>query len=106
MSSHVAVDTSILENYQKNYRISRNDHSMAMLLKINLKEMKLEVEEEYREPDTTLEAIAEELEESNPRFIVYSYKWVRSDKYGDRKQFPIKYVAVTQNVWSLICFKC
>ena len=90
MSSHCSVDPSVIEKYQKEYRFSRNDHSMAMILKINLKEMRIEVEEEFREPDTTLELIAEELEESNPRFIIYSYKWVRSDKYGDRKQFPIK----------------
>jgi hypothetical protein len=83
------IDKSILEDYNKNFRFSKADHSIALLLKIDVKDMTVVVDEEYRDPNTTLELIAEDLEESTPRFILYSYKWVISDRYGDRKQFPI-----------------
>ena len=33
-----------------------------------------------------MEDVAEDLEESNPRFVVYSYKWERTD---GRVQFPL-----------------
>lgn len=84
------IDKSLLEDYSKNFRFSKADHSIALLLKINVKDMTVVVDEEYKDPNTTLELIAEDLEESTPRFILYSYKWVISDRYGDRKQFPIK----------------
>ena len=89
-SGNAVINQDLLDTYSKSFRFSKNDHSMALVLKINMKDMTVTIEENYDSPDTTLELVAEDLEESTPRFILYSYRWVRSDRYGDRKQFPIR----------------
>lgn len=77
--------------------------------------MKVELEESYS--NTDLSKIADELEEvcfqpftlqetytlfqSNPRFIIYSYKWVRAD---GRKQFPLVLIHYTPGLAFLKCF--
>lgn len=78
------VITDELKAVYKKLRFSRDDFSNGLIIKINTKAMTVELDEEYK--DTTLEEIAEDLEEQNPRFVVFSYKWERDD---GRKQFPI-----------------
>eukprot|EP00698_Gefionella_okellyi_P003332 TRINITY_DN13101_c0_g1_i1.p1 TRINITY_DN13101_c0_g1~~TRINITY_DN13101_c0_g1_i1.p1 ORF type:complete len:146 (+),score=22.35 TRINITY_DN13101_c0_g1_i1:76-513(+) len=56
----------------------------ALVLKLNKQDLSVSVDKIY--DDVLLEDIADDLPESAPRFIVYSYKWVREDS---RVQFPL-----------------
>ncbi|KAL0479808.1 Gmfb [Acrasis kona] len=87
MAQEVSIGKEVEEAFKK-LRFSRADHNIGMILKINKDAMALEIEYNYTEPDTTLEAIKEDLEDQNPRFILFSYKW----QLGDRVNFPIIFI--------------
>lgn len=55
----------------KKLRFSRANYSSALLLKVDKAKNSLEVDETFEE--TSLESVAQELEEGNPRFIIYSF---------------------------------
>eukprot|EP00301_Raphidiophrys_heterophryoidea_P025794 c8732_g1_i1.p1 GENE.c8732_g1_i1~~c8732_g1_i1.p1 ORF type:complete len:152 (-),score=38.19 c8732_g1_i1:177-584(-) len=64
----------------------RSGDGEAMLLKIDKASHSVVLDQAF---DTiTLSDLADELTETNPRYIVYSYKWQR----GERIQFPISLI--------------
>ncbi len=65
-----ALSEDLLAQYKK-LRFSRADSSSALLIKVDKSKNTLEVDESYE--NTSLEQIAQNLEEAHPRFIVYSF---------------------------------
>eukprot|EP00013_Stygamoeba_regulata_P013067 CAMPEP_0177685134 /NCGR_PEP_ID=MMETSP0447-20121125/32844_1 /TAXON_ID=0 /ORGANISM="Stygamoeba regulata, Strain BSH-02190019" /LENGTH=90 /DNA_ID=CAMNT_0019195111 /DNA_START=143 /DNA_END=411 /DNA_ORIENTATION=+ len=56
-----------------------------MVLKINVKELLVEVEEEFAE-EISIEDLVMELPDTNPRYVLYSYKYTHSD---GRTSYPL-----------------
>eukprot|EP00730_Choanoeca_flexa_P003656 TRINITY_DN11469_c0_g1_i3.p1 TRINITY_DN11469_c0_g1~~TRINITY_DN11469_c0_g1_i3.p1 ORF type:complete len:169 (+),score=30.34 TRINITY_DN11469_c0_g1_i3:77-508(+) len=68
----------------RKFRFRKEKNNAAIILKINMKTMEVEIEDEMT--DCTCEEVAEELPEFSPRYVAYSY----CHDHGDgRKSFPL-----------------
>ncbi|XP_068173422.1 glia maturation factor gamma [Antennarius striatus] len=77
------VDESLTEKLKK-FRFRKETNNAALLIKIDMKKKLVILEEEYE--DISLDDLRGELPERQPRFIVYSYKYVHDD---GRVSYPL-----------------
>mmetsp|Transcript_15955 Transcript_15955/g.49840 ORF Transcript_15955/g.49840 Transcript_15955/m.49840 type:complete len:137 (-) Transcript_15955:363-773(-) len=87
MTHTCEVPDAIIEKFNK-FKLAKCTSSSALILKINKKDLVVEIDDEIAQ-DAQLADIAEELPESVPRYILFSYRWERSD---GRLQFPILFI--------------
>jgi len=80
-----AIPDELLEAFKK-FKLSKDNANAALILKVDLQSSPPQVVVEEEKKNVTLEEIAEDLIESQPRYIVYSYKYVRDD---GRTSFPL-----------------
>ncbi|XP_018620699.1 glia maturation factor gamma [Scleropages formosus] len=80
------VDTSLIEKLKK-FRFRKETSNSAILMKIDKEKQLVVLEEEY--DDISLEDLRNELPERQPRFIVYSYKYVHAD---GRISYPLCFI--------------
>lgn len=72
----------------RKFRFSRRSSgSAAIVIKINRKELIMEVEDQY--DNISIEDLAEELPESSPRYVVLSYELKHKD---GRTSFPLVFI--------------
>mmetsp|Transcript_4419 Transcript_4419/g.6331 ORF Transcript_4419/g.6331 Transcript_4419/m.6331 type:complete len:142 (-) Transcript_4419:33-458(-) len=74
----------------KKLRFRKDKNNAAIILKINLKEMVVEVDEEFE--DCEIEEVQEELPEFSPRYILLSYCYNHDD---GRVSFPLMFLGYT-----------
>eukprot|EP01108_Squamamoeba_japonica_P002210 TRINITY_DN2031_c0_g1_i1.p2 TRINITY_DN2031_c0_g1~~TRINITY_DN2031_c0_g1_i1.p2 ORF type:complete len:154 (+),score=49.97 TRINITY_DN2031_c0_g1_i1:45-464(+) len=60
------------------FKVGKAKENSAMILKINVKELKVEIEETIGDNADILD-IADSLPESVPRYVILSYKWKKDD---------------------------
>ncbi|XP_034024784.1 glia maturation factor gamma [Thalassophryne amazonica] len=77
------VDESLKDKLKK-FRFRKETNNAAMLIKIDMKQQRVVLEEEYE--DITLDALRDELPDRQPRFMTYSYKYVHDD---GRVSYPL-----------------
>uniref|UniRef100_A0A7S3D584 ADF-H domain-containing protein n=1 Tax=Palpitomonas bilix TaxID=652834 RepID=A0A7S3D584_9EUKA len=87
MAVDVAVDEEVLAVWKK-FRTKQKTTS-AMIMKLNKEGSKIVLDELME--DTTCEDVAEELPESVPRYLIFSYRLERDDDVG-RITFPLAFV--------------
>ncbi|XP_054462003.1 glia maturation factor gamma isoform X1 [Anoplopoma fimbria] len=80
------VDESLKEKLRK-FRFRKETSNAAILMKIDMKKQLVILEEEY--DDISLDDLREELPERQPRFMVYSYKYVHDD---GRVSYPLCFI--------------
>nr|ACQ58395.1 Glia maturation factor beta [Anoplopoma fimbria] len=80
------VDESLKEKLRK-FRFRKETSNAAILMKIDMKKQLVILEEEY--DDISLDDLREELPERQPRFMVYSYKYVHGD---GRVSYPLCFI--------------
>ncbi|XP_030007849.1 glia maturation factor gamma [Sphaeramia orbicularis] len=80
------VDESLKAKLKK-FRFRKETNNAAILMKIDMEKQLVILEEEYE--DISVEELREELPERQPRFIVYSYKYVHDDK---RVSYPLCFI--------------
>jgi len=83
MATTCEIGSDILEAFKK-FQLAKAKNHSALILKIDMKNLKLVVDE-HIEDDANIADIAEDLPESVPRIILFS---LRSEK-GGRLQYPI-----------------
>eukprot|EP00049_Salpingoeca_infusionum_P017270 m.352347 g.352347 ORF g.352347 m.352347 type:complete len:142 (-) comp16496_c0_seq1:256-681(-) len=71
----------------RKFRFRKATTNGAIVMKVNMKSMEVEIDEEY--DDCTLEEVAEDLPEFAPRYIVFSYCHRRSD---GRVSYPLVFL--------------
>uniref|UniRef100_UPI00398EA644 glia maturation factor beta n=1 Tax=Pristiophorus japonicus TaxID=55135 RepID=UPI00398EA644 len=77
------VDPQLLERLKK-FRFRRETTNAAIIIKVDKVNQVMVVEEEHE--DISPDSLRNELPERQPRFIVYSYKYVHQDK---RVSYPL-----------------
>uniref|UniRef100_A0A8C7GPR2 ADF-H domain-containing protein n=3 Tax=Salmoninae TaxID=504568 RepID=A0A8C7GPR2_ONCKI len=80
------VDESLKEKLKK-FRFRKETNNAAILMKIDMAKQLVILEEEYE--DISLDDLRNELPERQPRFIVYSYKYVHTD---GRVSYPLCFI--------------
>uniref|UniRef100_A0AAQ4PXY9 ADF-H domain-containing protein n=1 Tax=Gasterosteus aculeatus aculeatus TaxID=481459 RepID=A0AAQ4PXY9_GASAC len=80
------VDESLKAKLKK-FRFRKETTNAAIIMKIDMEKQLVIVEEEYE--DISMDELREELPERQPRFIVYSYKYVHSD---GRVSYPLCFI--------------
>lgn len=80
------VDESLKAKLKK-FRFRKETNNAAILMKIDMEKQLVILEEEYE--DISIEELRDELPERQPRFIVYSYKYVHDDK---RVSYPLCFI--------------
>jgi len=85
MSVTCEIPDEIREEFKK-FKLTKNSGE-AVLMKINKDKLIVEIENRYK--DTKIEDIANDLPESAPRFIAYSYKYTHED---GRFSMPLVFV--------------
>lgn len=85
-ASTCTIDARVLEECRK-LRFMKDPRNTAIILKINVKQMVIEVDEILE--DCSIDQVGEGLPESSPRYILYSYKFVRPD---GRVSFPLMFI--------------
>ncbi|KAM9318208.1 glia maturation factor gamma [Pholidichthys leucotaenia] len=83
------VDESLKEKLKK-FRFRNDTSNAAILIKIDMEKQLVIFEEEYE--NISLEELREELPERQPRFIVYSYKYIHAD---GRVSYPLCFIFCT-----------
>uniref|UniRef100_A0A3B3D4J5 ADF-H domain-containing protein n=2 Tax=Oryzias melastigma TaxID=30732 RepID=A0A3B3D4J5_ORYME len=80
------VDESLKEKLKK-FRFRKETNNAAILMKIDMEKQLVILEEEYE--DISMDDLRNELPERQPRFIVYSYKYVHAD---GRVSYPLCFI--------------
>ncbi|XP_055750901.1 glia maturation factor gamma-like [Salvelinus fontinalis] len=80
------VDESLKEKLKK-FRFRKETNNAAILMKIDMEKQLVILEEEYE--DISLDDLRNELPERQPRFIVYSYKYIHTD---GRVSYPLCFI--------------
>ncbi|XP_051790395.1 glia maturation factor gamma [Erpetoichthys calabaricus] len=80
------VDESLKEKLKK-FRFRKETNNAAILMKIDKEKQLVVLEEEYQ--DISPDELKNELPERQPRFVVYSYKYVHDD---GRISFPLCFI--------------
>ncbi|XP_070987528.1 glia maturation factor gamma-like [Oncorhynchus clarkii lewisi] len=80
------VDESLKEKLKK-FRFRKETNNAAILMKIDMAKQLVILEEEYE--DISLDELRNELPERQPRFIVYSYKYIHTD---GRVSYPLCFI--------------
>uniref|UniRef100_A0A4W5QZ41 Glia maturation factor n=1 Tax=Hucho hucho TaxID=62062 RepID=A0A4W5QZ41_9TELE len=80
------VDESLKEKLKK-FRFRKETNNAAILMKIDMVKQLVILEEEYE--DISLDDLRNELPERQPRFIVYSYKYIHTD---GRVSYPLCFI--------------
>ncbi|XP_071352097.1 glia maturation factor gamma [Trachinotus anak] len=80
------VDESLKDKLKK-FRFRKETNNAAILMKIDMEKQLVILEEEYE--DISLDDLRDELPERQPRFIVYSYKYVHAD---GRVSYPLCFI--------------
>jgi len=84
------IPPEVLEKIKK-FRFRRGQDNAALLLKINMNDMQLVIEDELEEIES-IDELQNELPESQPRFLIYSCRYERSD---GRVQYPLVFIFVS-----------
>ncbi|XP_039269903.2 glia maturation factor beta-like [Styela clava] len=71
----------------KDFKFSKSKNARAIILKVNMSEETVEIEDEL--DDITTEELMEELPERQPRYIIYSYVHETSD---GRVMYPLYFI--------------
>ncbi|XP_078061881.1 glia maturation factor gamma-like [Mustelus asterias] len=77
------VDPKLLERLKK-FRFRKETTNAAIVIKVDKENQQMILEEEHE--DISPDSLRNELPERQPRFIVYSYKYVHQDK---RVSYPL-----------------
>ncbi|XP_041035352.1 glia maturation factor gamma-like [Carcharodon carcharias] len=77
------VDPKLLERLKK-FRFRKETTNAAIIIKVDKENQQMVLEEEHE--DISPDSLRNELPERQPRFIVYSYKYVHQDK---RVSYPL-----------------
>ncbi|XP_067874914.1 glia maturation factor gamma-like [Heterodontus francisci] len=77
------VDPKLLERLKK-FRFRKETTNAAIIIKVDKENQQMVLEEEHE--DISPDSLRNELPERQPRFIVYSYKYVHHDK---RVSYPL-----------------
>ncbi|XP_039623961.1 glia maturation factor gamma [Polypterus senegalus] len=80
------VDESLKEKLKK-FRFRKETNNAAILMKIDKEKQLVVLEEEYQ--DISPDELKNELPERQPRFVVYSYKYIHDD---GRVSFPLCFI--------------
>uniref|UniRef100_A0A8C5E5J7 Glia maturation factor n=1 Tax=Gouania willdenowi TaxID=441366 RepID=A0A8C5E5J7_GOUWI len=80
------VDESLKDQLRK-FRFRKETNNAAMIIKIDMKKQLVILEEEYQ--DISLDELRNELPDRQPRFIVYSYKYIHAD---GRVSYPFCFI--------------
>ncbi|XP_056139865.1 glia maturation factor gamma [Lampris incognitus] len=80
------VDDGLKERLRK-FRFRKETNNAAILMKIDMERQLVILEEEFE--DISPDELREELPERQPRFIVYSYKYVHAD---GRVSYPLCFI--------------
>ncbi|XP_029923589.1 glia maturation factor gamma [Myripristis murdjan] len=80
------VDGSLKAKLDK-FRFRKETNNAAIVMKIDMERHLIILEEEYE--DISLDELRDELPERQPRFIVYSYKYVHAD---GRVSYPLCFI--------------
>ncbi|KAM9359816.1 glia maturation factor gamma [Symphorus nematophorus] len=80
------VEESLKVKLEK-FRFRKETNNAAILMKVDMDKRLVILEEEYE--DISLDDLREELPERQPRFIVYSYKYVHDD---GRVSYPLCFI--------------
>ncbi|KAG9010332.1 hypothetical protein FRB90_007817 [Tulasnella sp. 427] len=83
MSQTIDIPDELKQGLRK-FRLARRQGIAAFIAKVN--KQKLVIEEDTRLENITVEELAEELPESNPRFVLLA--WIHEHKDG-RKSYPL-----------------
>eukprot|EP01136_Pigoraptor_vietnamica_P030855 Opistho-1_new@90641 len=83
------VDPEVISLLKK-FRFRKEKNSAAIILKIDPKELKVVLDEEYQ--DVTIEDVARELPEAFPRYVIYTLP----HSHGDgRVSYPLLFIFVS-----------
>mmetsp|Transcript_13756 Transcript_13756/g.20748 ORF Transcript_13756/g.20748 Transcript_13756/m.20748 type:complete len:141 (+) Transcript_13756:197-619(+) len=85
-SNTCQIPDEIYTTYNK-WKRQKNPANCALIIKVNRKALKLEIEDEMS--DTPIEDLAMDLPECAPRYVCYSYAQTHSD---GRKSFPLLFL--------------
>ncbi|XP_078389206.1 glia maturation factor gamma-like [Cetorhinus maximus] len=77
------VDPKLLERLKK-FRFRKETTNAAIIIKVDKENQQMVLEEEHE--DISPDSLRNELPERQPRFVVYSYKYVHQDK---RVSYPL-----------------
>uniref|UniRef100_UPI001EAF7EDC glia maturation factor gamma-like n=1 Tax=Oncorhynchus gorbuscha TaxID=8017 RepID=UPI001EAF7EDC len=77
----------VRERLKMSFRFRKETNNAAILMKIEMEKQLVILEEEYE--DISLDDLRNELPERQPRFIVYSYKYVHTD---GRVSYPLCFI--------------
>ncbi|XP_026153916.1 glia maturation factor gamma [Mastacembelus armatus] len=80
------VDESLKDKLKK-FRFRKETNNAAIIMKIDMEKQLVVLEEEYE--NISLDELRDELPERQPRFIVYSYKYVHDD---GRVSYPLCFI--------------
>jgi len=80
-----AITDEVLEAFKK-FKLAKDVTNAVLILKVDLQSNPPQIVVEDERKPVTLEEIAEDLIESQPRYIVYSYKYTRDD---GRTSYPL-----------------
>ncbi|XP_007434653.1 glia maturation factor gamma isoform X2 [Python bivittatus] len=80
------VDPELLEKLKK-FRFQKETNNTAIMMKVDKDRQLVVLEEEFQ--DVSPEQLRNELPERQPRFVVYSYKYVHSD---GRISYPLCFI--------------
>lgn len=84
------VDPGLVEEIRK-FRFSREVQNRALIMKVD-RETQMVVLDELLEGDLTVDDLRESLPESQPRFLIYSYKMEHDD---GRVSYPLCFIFST-----------
>eukprot|EP01111_Echinosteliopsis_oligospora_P011009 TRINITY_DN352_c0_g1_i1.p1 TRINITY_DN352_c0_g1~~TRINITY_DN352_c0_g1_i1.p1 ORF type:complete len:143 (+),score=38.21 TRINITY_DN352_c0_g1_i1:71-499(+) len=82
------IPAVLLEEFKK-FRISKDCENSAFIMKVDLKSDPPAVVLEEIQTQVKIEDVASDLSESQPRYLVYSYKYTRAD---GRTSFPLMFI--------------
>jgi len=77
-----------IKDKMKKFRFRRATDNAGILLKINMKSMELEIEEEFENVEK-IDDLIEELPDLQPRYLVYTCRFERED---GRVQYPLCFI--------------
>mmetsp|Transcript_16948 Transcript_16948/g.29326 ORF Transcript_16948/g.29326 Transcript_16948/m.29326 type:complete len:138 (-) Transcript_16948:71-484(-) len=87
MAKTCTIGDEIVEAFNK-FKTAKTKETSAMILKINVKELKVEIQETF-DDNADYEDIQDELPSSVPRYIIVSQKHVRDD---GRITYPLLFI--------------
>lgn len=83
------IDPELKEKLKK-FRFRKDTNNAAILMKIDKEKRLIVIDEEFE--DCTVEQVRDELPDSQPRFLVYSYCFSHDD---GRKSYPLCFVYIS-----------